>query len=155
MTASVRIVDYRERFRDALLKRLGLGMAAAAEELKGTYAQMLSVPAPPHSDVGGIPKAYNGFKPGGYGPVNSSTTVNNIPPVFDQVQTDSLVEYLGVSTEGAVGEQEILVGFRQSHVGSRDQNYLIWHDQNGRPWVERGYIRAVPSMVEAFKDAIQ
>lgn len=84
---------------------------------------------------------------------------NNTPPEFSQVQGDD--EFLATFITYGSTETGAVVGFtaENSHVTSRDQNYLIQHDQGTvpeypgieRPWVDEIYDSAKTSMVDAFQ----
>ena len=84
---------------------------------------------------------------------------NNAPPEFSKVQGDD--EFLATFITHGSTDAGAVVGFtaENSHVTSRDQNYLIQHDQGTvpeymgveRPWVDEIYDAAKPSMVDAFQ----
>lgn len=84
---------------------------------------------------------------------------NNAPPDFSKVQGDD--EFLATFITYGSTETGAVVGFtaENSHVTSRDQNYLIQHDQGTvpkymgveRPWVDEIYDDAKTSMVNAFQ----
>lgn len=133
---TVRIESHVERIQALIARKLLAAAQAAAEETADAYKYHLQKrQAPPHSDAGEIPHAYMGYKPGGFGPTNP-TGVNNIPPEFSSVQTDFLSTYIEGGASGEFGEVSGYVGFAPSHVTRRDQNYLLAHDQSGRPWVD-------------------
>lgn len=112
-------------------------VSAAAETLAGQYQAELSRRfAPPHSRIGRVPHAYNGPKPGGYDNTGGVPGLKNNRPEtgFARDQTDPLYTY--IQTDGGK------IGFSlDGHVASRGQNYLLWHDRNGRPWVRRIFFR--------------
>lgn len=139
MRVTVRFEDYSDAVKEAVNEMVNDLCVAAAESLVEHYMDRLSrQEAPPHSFPDRTPYAYNGWKPGGYGPVNENTTVNNIPPEFSAVQTQSLYTYLRAESGN--------IGFlRQGHVTRRDQNYLLYYsirtDGQRREWVVRDYKR--------------
>jgi hypothetical protein len=109
---------------------------AAAETLAGQYrAELTRRVSPPHSRAGSVPHAYDGPRPGGYDNTGGRPVKNNRPETgFAREQEDFLANY--IETNGGQ------IGFRlDGHVANRTQNYLLWHDQNGRPWVRRIFFR--------------
>lgn len=84
---------------------------------------------------------------------------NNAPPEFAKVQGDD--EFLATFITHGSTDAGAVVGFtaENSHVTSREQNYLIQHDQGTvpeymgveRPWVDEIYEAAKPAMVDAFQ----
>lgn len=158
MTAlSVRIEDHSQRIMELLERKLRAGLGAAAEDLADAYAFGLQrEPAPPHSERGEIPHAYLGHKSGGFGPVFGPGEPNNQPASgFSSTQTDFLSSYIR-GTAGAPGQSlRGMVGFADSHVTRRSQNYLLMHDQNGRPWVNELFKPARQQMAAAFVRAFE
>ena len=85
---------------------------------------------------------------------------NNKPPEFSKVQGDD--EFLATFITHGSTDGGGVVGFtaENSHVTSREQNYLIQHDQGKvpaypdveRPWVDEIYDSAKPEMVVAFQN---
>lgn len=85
---------------------------------------------------------------------------NNTPPEFSKVQGDN--EFLATFITHGSTAGGAVVGFtgENSHVTTREQNYLIQHDQGKvpeypgkeRPWVDEIYAMAKESMVDAFRE---
>ena len=150
MVLTVRFKDNTFAIQAKIAELAVEASVAAAEELSEQYKYGLATPAPPHSSVGGIPHAYLGWKPGGYGPTNP-TGVNNIPPEFASEQVDFLKEYIGFARSSSAETLGGVVGFSPSHVAGRSQNYLLDHDRSGRPWVRPLYDRAKTAMINAVK----
>jgi hypothetical protein len=146
IAASVSFADHSETIKDLLERKLRAAVGAVAEQLADDYKHELKrVEAPPHSALGQIPHWYVGHKPGGFGPVFGEGEINNRPESgFSAVQSEPLASYI-IGVTGAEGQAvKAFVGFDPSgsHVQSRHENYLIKHDQKGRPWVD-----------EIFKDS--
>ena len=157
MTAvSVSFVDHSAEIMELLERKLRAAVGNAAEELAEVYKSrsfgLQRRIAPPHSRKGQVPYAYLGWKDGGFGPVNGFGERNNTPKQgFSSTQTDYLSSYIhGTGTPEGQRIQG-LVGFIDSHVTSRSQNYLLWHDRNGRPWVNRLYQRGRKRVAQAAK----
>lgn len=137
MQVTVRIEDYSDAVKEAVNEMVNDLCVAAAESLAKNYREILSEnTAPPHSAPGEIPHSYNGWKPGGYGPVNTGTEINNIPPFFSSMQSAPLHKF--ISSDGGG------IGFTDSHVTDRSQNYLLFYSitkdaSARREWVSRGY----------------
>lgn len=152
---TVRFEEHSEEIFEKLKRKLFAAVAVAAESLADGYKSALQRQvAPPHSGVGEIPHAYFGWKQGGYGPTNS-TGINNIPPEFSAEQTAFLSEYI---SHGAVEEfgAHGFIGFETNgHVGNRNENYLIYHDQNGRPWVLPVFDQEKSEMAARAKSAFE
>ena len=152
---TVQFVDHSEAIGELLKRKVQAACVAAADSLHTEYGNILQATiAPPHSKPGEIPHAYLGHKIGGYGPVNKFLEANNQPKQgFASVQTRYLSSYIesseNASTNGAV------VGFKPGHVVNRRMNYLIWHDQHGRPWVRRGYEMSSMKMRTAAQSAFK
>ena len=157
IAASFEFVDHSEAIKDLLYRKLRALVGAAAERLADEYKHELQKnTAPPHSKRGQIPFAYLGHRPGGFGPLNGYGEINNtVSQGFSSDQSAYLASYIhGVA--GAEGQKiQGLVGFIDSHVTRRDQNYLIWHDRNGRPWIIPVYQRSKQQMVEESKAAFE
>lgn len=152
---SVRIEDNREGVKALLTRKLLAACQAAAESMADGYKFALqSRVAPPHSKLGEIPHAYLGYKPGGFGPTNP-TGINNIPPEFSSVQSDYLSSYIEGGASGEFGDVSGFVGFAPSHVTTRDQNYLLYHDRAGRPWVVPTYRREKQAVARAANNAFE
>jgi hypothetical protein len=125
----------------------------AAELLAEQYKERLSrQEAPPHSRRDRTPYAYNGWKPGGFGPENKETTVNNIPPFFSAVQQKSLYTYIS-TMYGSIGF------LRQGHVTQRDQNYLLFYsirqDADRREWVVKEYGKYKKQLVSQLRQRMK
>lgn len=115
---------------------LAVMVNAAAETLAGQYrAELTRRVSPPHSRIGRVPHAYNGPRFGGFDNTGGQPVKNNRPETgFAREQDDFLANYIDV--DGGK------IGFRlDGHVANRPQNYLLWHDRNGRPWVRRIFFR--------------
>lgn len=159
MTAlSVRIEDHSQQVMELLERKLRAGLGAAAVDLADAYAFGLQrTIAPPHSVLGEIPHAYLGHKPLGYGPLFGEGERNNRQEVgFSATQSEYLSDYIR-GASGAPGQSlRGMVGFEESgHVTRREQNYLIDHDRNGRPWVMPLYRSAKQQMATAFVSAFE
>lgn len=158
MTAlSVRIEDHSQRIMELLERKLRAGLGAAAEDLADAYAFGLQADvSPPHSKRGEIPHAYLGHKPGGFGPLNGPGEINNTTQFgFSTDQTDYLSSYIR-GAAGAPGQSlRGMVGFADSHVTRRSQNYLLMHNETGRPWVMPLFRSARQQMVAAFIQAFR
>lgn len=154
---TVQFVDNSEKIKELLNKKLLASVGKAAQILSDSYQTGLQASiAPPHSRPGQIPHAYMGHKPGGYGPVNGEGEPNNTPlQGFASTQSDFLSEYIDHGSQEVFGDIEAFVGFRPSHVASRDMNYLIQHDQSGRPWIRPLYDKNKDAMIAAAKDAFK
>ena len=155
---TAQVVDHQQEIM-ALLRRKLLALTnRACFELADAYKVGLQQrDAPPHSEKGEIPHAYFGWKPGGFGPVYEDKGPNNRPPFFASFQTDHLATYIEGSAENVFDEIEGYVGFAPSHVVTREQNYLLFHDQRNRPWVdelyERNKVQIVEYAIESFRSA--
>jgi hypothetical protein len=138
MIVSVRIEDHSERIKLLIEEKLGDLCEHAA--------------APPHSRRDRTPYAYNGWKPGGFGPVNQDTTVNNIPPFFSAVQQKSLYTYIN-TMYGSIGF------LRQGHVTKREQNYLLYYsirqDADRREWVVKEYRKYKKQLVSQLRQRMK
>lgn len=147
--------DHSEEVAARIQRKLFSAVTDAAESLADGYKYALQAKtAPPHSGVGQVPHAYLGWKPGGYGPTNS-TGINNIPQEFAAEQTEFLSEYISHGSVEAFGAHGF-VGFKtDGHVANREQNYLLYHDQNGRPWVLPVFDQERPEMAARAKSAFE
>lgn len=148
---NVRFVDHTEELFQQLMVRVAAATAAAAGVLAEGYREaLLRRQAPPHSKIGEIPKAYFGHRPKGYGPTewaeySGGRAINN------PGQVDYLASYIDYSTEQEFGLPTASVGFRPApHIGTPEVpgNYLLLHNESGRPWV-------VPVFDEVRSDAAQ
>jgi hypothetical protein len=153
MIVSVRIEDHSERIKLLIEQKLGDLCEHAAELLAEQYKERLGrQEAPPHSRAGRTPYAYNGWKPGGFGPVNQDTTVNNIPPFFSAVQQESLYTYIS-TMYGSIGF------LRKGHVTKRDQNYLLYYsirqDSARREWVVKEYRQYKKQLVSQLRQRMK
>lgn len=156
---NVRTVENTDGVMGLISLRLKRTLGAVAEELADIYRfQLQANEAPPHSGKGEIPHAYFGHKDGGWGPQFEPNTPNNRPESgFSAVQTDFLATYIESGVDDLFDFPEAYVGFAPSHVTTRYQNYLLFHDENGRPWVmpiynrNRDYLAEVA--VKAARDA--
>lgn len=155
---TAQVVDHQQQILDLLKRKLLAMTNRACVELADAYKVGLQErDAPPHSEKGGIPHAYFGWKPGGFGPVYEDLGPNNRPPFFASFQTDHLATYIEGSAENVFDEIEGYVGFAPSHDVTRRQNYLLFHDQQSRPWVDELYQRnkqqIVEYAIESFREA--
>lgn len=155
---TAQVVDRSQQIMELLRRKLLAMVNRACFELADSYKTGLQQKnAPPHSEKGEIPHAYFGYKPGGFGPVYEDGGPNNRPPFFATVQTDHLATYIEGSAEEVFGEIEGYIGFSPSHVVTREQNYLLFHDQRSRPWVKELYERdkqqIVDYAIESFRSA--
>lgn len=155
---TAQVVDRSQQIMELLNRKLLALTNRACFELADAYKVGLQErDAPPHSEKGEIPHAYFGWKPGGFGPVYEDKGPNNRPPFFASFQTDHLATYIEGSAEEVFGEIEGYVGFAPSHVVTREQNYLLYHDQRFRPWVDELYLRnkvqIVEYAIESFREA--
>ena len=154
---SVTFVNHSERVAELLNRKLLACVKAAAVTLSDGYQTGLQdTIAPPHSKMGQIPHAYLGHKPGGFGPVNGYGQPNNTPlQGFAREQTEYLSDYIRGDANGDFGSVEGYVGFEPSHVGSRQDNYLLMHDASGRPWVMPLFKKTRQAMVNSAKTAFE
>jgi hypothetical protein len=154
---SVTFDDHREAIKEKLNRKLLAAVNAAAVTLSDGYQSGLQETiAPPHSRVGEVPHAYFGHRPGGFGPVNGYGEPNNTPlQGFERDQTEFLSESIRGGANGDFGSVEGFVGFAPSHVGGRFQNYLLWWDSHGRPWVDRLFRRNRAAMAQSAKSAFE
>lgn len=155
---TVQVVDHSEKVIALLRRKVKALLEKAAFEIADYYRfELQASTAPPHSEAGQIPHAYFGHKEGGFGPVFGAGEPNNQPPEFSAVQTDYLATYIDHGVDDTFDFVQAFVGFSPSHVTTRDQNYLLFWDQNGRPWVERIYKRNRDGIAEeaskAFREA--
>lgn len=128
---TARVIDHRVRIQEMLNRKIGDACAVAAEVLAVAYKDALaSVVAPPHSEPGEIPHAYNGPARGGY---RSPASYGNPDGKNNYGQVAFLSEYID-SAPTKKGDSAV-VGFLQApHIGGRDENYLLDYDQTNRPW---------------------
>lgn len=157
IAVSVRFEDHTAAIIELLERKLRAAVGAAAEGLADEYKFGLQRRiAPPHSRKGQVPYAYLGHKAGGFGPVNAPLEINNtVRQGFSQDQVDYLSSYIH-GTASAEGQRvQGLVGFTDSHVTSRSQNYLLWHNRNGRPWVRPLYQKGRKRLAQAAKIAFE
>lgn len=125
---NVSFEDHEVEFMGLVRRKLQGAVTQAADRLADDYRDELTkTKAPPHSGKGEIPHAYFGWKPGGYGPTNS-TLINNIG------QTDYLANYITYETTNIYGTITAYIGFLPSHMPD-GQNYLLGHDRAKRPWI--------------------
>ncbi len=155
---TAQVVDRSQQIMELLNRKLLAAISRACFEIADDYKAELQVnQAPPHSSIGEIPHRYFGHRSGGYGPVFGENEPNNQPPDFARVQTDYLSTYIEGGAEDVFGEISGYVGFSPSHVVTREQNYLLFHDQNGRPWVipiyERNKDGIVEYAIQSFREA--
>ena len=158
--SSVTFVDHSEKIKEKLNRKLEACVRAAAVLLSDGYQTGLQKTiAPPHSRIGEIPHAYAGHKPRGFGPLNGYGEPNNTTELGfardQQVGSDFLSNYIEGGASGDFGTVEGFVGFRPSHVASRAQNYLLRHDETGRPWVYPLFRENRSQMVIAAKTAFE
>ena len=137
---TVRFVSHVDKVEEMLNRKLLAAIKVASETLAEGYRKGLQRKiAPPHSQKGQIPYAYAGHKDGGFGPVNGVGKSNNTPAQgfarSQKVGTDFLSNYISGSASGLFGSIDGWVGFRNSHVISRNKNYLLRWDATTRPWV--------------------
>lgn len=151
------VVDHSQRIKDLIARKLRASLGAAAERLSDQYAAELQrVRAPPHSEKGQVPHAYLGHRPGGFGPVNGPGEINNtVQQGFSRDQSDFLASYIHGVSGGEGQSLRGMVGFEDSHVTSRAQNYLLVHNFRGRPWVFPVYQRGKSQMIEDFTSAFR
>jgi hypothetical protein len=150
---TVRIEDHSDKIKLLVEQKLADLCSDAAELLADQYKERLSrQEAPPHSRAGRTPYAYNGWKPGGFGPINEDTRVNNIPPKFSAVQEESLYTYIS-SMYGSIGF------LRKGHVTKRDQNYLLYYsirqDSARREWVVKEYRQYKKQLVSQLRQRMK
>lgn len=148
---SVTFVNHSEKIKELLNRKLLACIKEASERIAESYVEGLQDKfAPPHSNIGQIPHAFNGRN--AYGEPN-----NSVLSGFAQDQETYLSNYIEGDAFGRFGDVEGFVGFRPGHVSGRSMNYLIAHDREGRPWVKRLYDRnrsRIASAAEtAFKEA--
>ena len=131
------VVSHLPEVKIAIENILNVMVSAAAETLAGQYRRELTRRvSPPHSRIGRVPHAYDGPRPGGFDNTGGQDGMKNNRPEtgFARDQEDFLANY--IETDGGK------IGFRlDGHVANRSQNYLLWHDRNGRPWVRRIFFR--------------
>lgn len=154
---TVQFVDHSEAVKELLSRKLLAAVGAAAQILSDGYQGGLQATiAPKHSKVGAIPHAYMGHKPGGFGPLNQPGQPNNTPQQgFSSTQTEFLSEYIDHGSTDLFGDVSGFVGFKPGHVTTRSQNYLLWHDAHGRPWVIRLYDKNKQAMATSAQQAFQ
>jgi len=154
---TARFEDHSERVIAMLNRKLAAAIGAAAEDLADAYRAGLQFSqAPPHSRVGEIPHRYFGHRPGGFGPVFGAGEPNNTQESgFSATQTDYLSTYIEGGADDVFGIVNGYVGFLPSHVTTREQNYLLEHDQRGRPWVIPLYRSAKSEMARVAKSAFE
>jgi hypothetical protein len=135
---TVRFEDRSEEFLERLRRKLLAAVSAGARTLSERYVERLTETiAPPHSRMGQIPHAYLGWTPGGFGPVNRTTLINN------EGQIAFLATYIDFTVGDSGSDLSSSIGFKPSHADGEyrihtagsDGNYLLWHNSNGRPWV--------------------
>ena len=158
--SSVTFVDHSDAIKEKLNRKLEACFRAAALKLAKGYREGLQETiAPPHSGIGEIPHAYAGHKRGGFGPLNGYGEPNNTAEfgfARDQgVGSDFLSNYIEGGASGHFGTVEGFVGFRPSHVDSRSMNYLLRHDETGRPWVYPLFRENRSQMAAAAKTAFE
>lgn len=145
---TVQFEDHTETFLERLRRRLLNACSAPADELADIYRGDLQRNiAPPHSDPGQIPHAYFGWKSGGYGPTND-TMINN------PGQVDYLATYIDFAANDLFGGIQASIGFRPSHV-QPGENYLLYHDANGRPWIQPIFYRNLTFLKDVSAAAFQ
>lgn len=156
---TVQVADFTEAIQQLLARKTLAAVRSVAQELADDYRfELQRTEAPPHSGLGEIPHWYVGHKTVGYGPVFGEEERNNRPESgFATIQEAPLASYIEGEAEDVLGDIEGYVGFAPSHVVDREQNYLIHHDQQKRPWIDeiyknnRGDIR--DSAIQAFREA--
>lgn len=156
---TVQFVDHSDRLKEVINRKLEAAIGVATEYLTDSYVFALQASvAPPHSEKGEIPHAYGGHVPGGFGPVHGAGQPNNTPLegfVREQPIRDFLSNYLRGGVTDLFDSIEGYVGFAPSHVGSRNMNYLLQHDRDGRPWVKPVFDRARGDMANEAKRAFE
>lgn len=136
---TVRFEEHSDRIAKVLSRKLLAAMDAAASELADSYRFGLQREiAPPHSRPGQIPHAFN-----------------EQPPSSNTGQVDYLSSYIESGSAGEFNEPVGFVGFTPSHVVSRQENYLIDHDLQGRPWVKPIYDQSKLNMVAVAKESFE
>lgn len=156
---TARVVDRLPEILELINRKSFAAISAAAEQLADNYKTALQRnDAPPHSSAGEIPHRYFGHKTGGFGPQFGDNEINNRPESgFARVQDDYLATYIEGGASNDFGEMEAYVGFADSHVVTREQNYLLRHDRNDRPWVlpvfRDSREEIADAAAEAFRDA--
>jgi hypothetical protein len=157
---AVRFEDHSAQIIEMIERKLRAGLGEAARVLGEEYqTALLAEDAPPHSKPGQIPHAYLGHKPGGFGPLNGPGEINNTTKFgFSSDQQDNLASYIHGTGTPAGQRLQAIVGFSDSHVTRRSQNYLIQWDQaeiqgsaKRRPWVRPVYDKRKTQIVNAFK----
>ena len=144
---TARYEDHSDRVIEMIAKRMAVAIRAAAETLAKEYREkLMRKQSPPHSRPGQIPYMFFGHdnKLGGV-PYNRPETG------FSSEQQDFLATYIWGGAEYVFGDVEGYVGFMPSHVTSRDQNYLLYHDGRDRPWVKRVFESARGDMIRVFE----
>jgi hypothetical protein len=157
---SVTFADHTEAIKEKLNRKLEACIRAAAKELAQEYQLGLQETiAPPHSGYGEIPHAYAGHKPGGFGPVNGWENPNNTTRqgfARDQRRIgDFLANYVDGGAKSDSGTINGFVGFSPSHVVNRRMNYLLMHNQSGRPWVLPLFMRGRQTIANVAKAAFE
>lgn len=163
MKIVVSFADHSERINAIIGRKMKAGLGAMAVNLADEYKTGLQAEkAPPHSDPGQIPHAYLGHREGGYGPLLGEGEIQNVTFFgFSRDQSDFLSSYIEGGSSGSGDSVRGVVGFADSHVTERRQNYLIQWDQGNvpgffgivRPWIIPLYQRAKAGMITAFKAA--
>ena len=141
---TARYEDHSDRVIEMIAKRMTVAIRAAAETLAQEYRdKLMRRQAPPHSRPGQIPYMFFGQEGG---------IPNNRPETgFSSEQENFLATYIDGGAEYVFGDVDGYVGFMPSHVTSRDKNYLLEHDQAGRPWVKRIFESARGDMIRVFE----
>jgi hypothetical protein len=162
VSLAVSFADHSERINEILQRKIKAGMGASAVSLAEAYKDGLQAEqAPPHSEPGQVPHAYLGHRPGGYGPLLGENEIQNVTFFgFSRDQSDNLSSYIEGGSSGSGSTVQGSVGFTDSHVTTRSQNYLIGWDQGTvprfsgivRPWIIPLYRKAKSVMISAFAD---
>lgn len=154
---TAQVADHLPQILELIQRKTFAAVKAAAEQLADDYkTELQRNDAPPHSGPGEIPHRYFGHKPGGFGPVFGDNEINNRPESgFATVQADFLSSYIEGEAVDSFGEIEGYVGFAPSHVVTREQNYLLKHDQEGRPWVDEIFRDNMQGIADAAADAFR
>jgi hypothetical protein len=154
---TAQVADHLPAILELIQRKTFAAVQSIAVELADDYkSDLQAVQAPEHSALGEIPHRYFGHRPGGYGPLFGDNEINNRPESgFASVQADYLASYIEGEAVEFLGEIEGYVGFAPSHVVTREQNYLLEHDQHGRPWVDEILDRHKQEIAEAAADAFR
>ena len=165
MTIAVSFTDHSERINAIIGMKMKAGLGAMAVSLAEEYKDGLQAErSPDHSAPGEIPHAYLGHREGGYGPLLGEGEIQNVTFFgFSRDQSGFLSSYIEGGSSGSGDSVRGVVGFADSHVTERRQNYLIQWDQGNvpgffgirRPWIIPLYQKAKTGMINAFKAAVR